>query len=63
MELVDLLEAITYVHCHDEALTEDKFHQVICAKGIASKLVTILSNNSGRHPSPNVSSQSRIFGP
>ena len=48
MELVDLLEAITYVHCHDEALTEDKFHQVISAKGIASKLVTILSNNSGR---------------
>ena len=30
------------------AVTEDKFHQVISAKGNASKLVTILSNNSGR---------------
>ena len=30
------------------AVTDDKFHQVICAKGNASKLVTILSNNSGR---------------
>ena len=29
------------------AVTEDKFHQVISAKGNASKLVTILSNNSG----------------
>ena len=30
------------------AVTDDKFHQVISAKGNASKLVTILSNNSGR---------------
>ena len=30
------------------AVTEDKFHQVISAKGNASKLVTILSNNSGQ---------------
>ena len=30
------------------AVTEDKFHQVISAKGNASKLVTILSDNSGR---------------
>ena len=29
------------------AVTDDKFHQVISAKGNASKLVTILSNNSG----------------
>ena len=30
------------------AVTDDKFHQVISAKGNASKLVTILSNNSGQ---------------
>ena len=30
------------------AVTDDKFHQVISAKGNASTLVTILSNNSGR---------------
>jgi len=30
------------------AVTDNKFHQVISAKGNASKLVTILSNNSGR---------------
>ena len=30
------------------AVTDDKFHKVISAKGNASKLVTILSNNSGR---------------
>ena len=46
MELVDLLEAITYVLCHDEPITEETFHQVISARGVASKLITVLSSGS-----------------
>ena len=46
MELVDLLEAITYVLCHDEPITEETFHQVISARGVPSKLITVLSSGS-----------------
>ena len=46
MELVDLLEAITYVLCHDEPITEQTFHQVISARGVPSKLITVLSSGS-----------------
>ena len=46
MELVDLLEAITYVLCHDEPIAEQTFHQVISARGVASKLITVLSSGS-----------------
>ena len=47
MELVDLLEAITYVLCHDEPFTEETFHQVLSARGVPSKLITVLSSSSG----------------
>ena len=47
MELVDLLEAITYVLCHDKPFTEETFHQVISARGVPSKLITVLSSSSG----------------
>ena len=47
MELVDLLEAITYLLCHEEPLTEETFHQVISGRGVPSKLVTVLSRGSG----------------
>ena len=43
MELVDLLEAITYVLCQEEPLTEETFHQVFSARGVPSKLITVLS--------------------
>ena len=46
MELVDLLEAITYVLCHEQPLTEETFHQVISARGVPSKLITVLSRGS-----------------
>ena len=44
MELVDLLEAITYVLCQEEPLTEEIFHQVFSARGVPSKLITVLSS-------------------
>ena len=47
MELVDLLEAITYLLCHEEPLTEETFHQVLSGRGVPSKLVTVLSRGSG----------------
>ena len=47
LELVDLLEAITYVLCHDHPLTEETFHKVLSARGVPSKLITVLSRSSG----------------
>ena len=46
MELVDLLEAITYVLCHDQPLTEETFHRVFSARGVPSKLMRVLSRGS-----------------
>ena len=47
LDLVDLLEAITYVLCKEQPVTNETFHQVLSARGVASKLVNILSNGSG----------------
>ena len=48
MELVDLLEAITYLLCHEESLTEETFHQVLSGRGVPSKLISVLSRGSGK---------------
>ena len=45
--LVDLFQAITYVLCKEQPVTNETFHQVLSAREVASKLVNILSNGSG----------------
>ena len=45
--MVDLFQAITYVLCKEQPVTNETFHQVLSARGVASKLVNILSNKSG----------------
>ena len=47
LDLVDLLEAITYVLCKEQPVTNETFHQVLSARGVASKLVNILTDGSG----------------
>lgn len=42
LDLVDLIEAITYLVCQDKAVSPDDFHKIISTKGMASKMAQVL---------------------
>ena len=45
LDLVDLIEAITYLVCQDRPVDPDDFHKIISTKGMASKMAQVCQSS------------------
>jgi len=46
LDLVDLIEAITYLVCKDKDVTQDNFYYIFSTRGVASKIIRALNRDS-----------------